>query len=117
MKTKILLLIIICASVYNTSCKKKKYEEVIDPNKVYNGEVVRYYSECVSTGLNTPPYLMRVEDYTLDSFVTMSLPDQYRIEGMKLNFKITEDTINRANLICNTSIIPPDLKIIFEITE
>lgn len=69
-------------------------------------------------GLNTPPYLMRVKDYTLDSFITMSLPNQYRKEGMKLNFKIAEDTINNANLICNTQVIGlPKLKKIFDITE
>ncbi|HNE50314.1 MAG: hypothetical protein U0T31_06260 [Chitinophagales bacterium] len=115
---KIILITTAVLCMIALSCKKKCTDEFIDPNKIYTGEVVRYYNpECVSTGLNTPPYLIRVSDYTLDSFITMSLPNQYRIEGKKLNFKIAEDTVNIAYLICNANIIAPKLKKIFEITE
>lgn len=113
---KTILISIAIISVYAYSCKKK-CDNIVDPNKIYNGEVVRYYSDCSSTGLNTPPYLMKVSDYSLDSFITMTLPNQYRIEGKKLKFKIAEDTINSGTLFCNTLIIKPKLKKIFDITE
>ena len=112
---KILLMSIAIISVYAYSCKKK--DETIDPNKIYNGEVVKYYTDCSSTGLNTPPYLIRVSGYSLDSFITMTLPNQYRIEGKRIKFKIAEDTINNRNLFCNASIISPQLKKIFDISE
>ncbi|MCC6515173.1 MAG: hypothetical protein IT275_02355 [Chitinophagales bacterium] len=116
---KTILITVALFSVFSNACKKKCKEEILDPNKIYSGEVVRYYNpECVSTGLNTPPYLMKVSDYTLDSFITMSLPNQYRIEGKKLHFKIAEDTVNIAYLICNGQVInKPKLKKIFDITE
>jgi len=105
---KILLMSIAIISLYSYSCKKK--DETIDPNKIYNGEVVRYYDACSSTGLNTPPYLIRVSGYSLDSFVTMTLPNQYRIEGKRIKFKIAEDTINNRNLFCNAFDVYPNLK-------
>ncbi|MCB9034389.1 MAG: hypothetical protein H6553_11160 [Chitinophagales bacterium] len=117
---QIIVALVALSCIINIACKKDcKEEEVIDPNKVYTGVVVRYYNpECVSTGLNTPPYLMRVNDYVLDSFITMTLPSQYRIEGKQLNFKIAEDSVNIAYLICNASIINgPKLLKIDDITE
>ena len=115
---KTIFISLVLISVFSNACKKKCSDEVIDPNKIYTGQVVRYYNpECVSTGLNTPPYLMKVTGYTIDSFITMSLPNQHRIEGKKLNFKIAEDTVNIAYLICNGNIIAPKLKKIFDITE
>lgn len=115
MKNSILIFLALISIFFN-ACKKK-CEQVLDPNKIYNGEVVRYYDACSSTGLNTPPYLIRVSGYSLDSFVTMTLPNQYRIEGKRIKFKIAEDTINNRNLFCNAFDVYPNIKKIFDITE
>ncbi|MFN8267591.1 MAG: hypothetical protein U0T31_06255 [Chitinophagales bacterium] len=114
---KIILITTAVLCMIALSCKKKCTDEFIDPNKIYNGEVVRYYDACSSTGLNTPPYLIRVSGYSLDSFVTMTLPNQYRIEGKRIKFKIAKDTINIRNLFCNAFDVYPNLKKIFDITE
>lgn len=116
---KLYSICIMVIAVLAIACNKTKIDAASDTNKIFTGVVVRNYSpECISTsGMDTPPYIIKVTGYEIDSFITMSLPNQYRIEGKVLKFKITDDISDYSYLVCNTSIIMPTVKKIFDITE
>lgn len=92
------------------SCVKNKENSI-----EYKGQVIRGTTEC-----STPkgfPYIIvyTTTSNTTDSFITGSLPPAFNLPGTKIFFKINSTIPVEELLTCNTNVIPPVQKSIFDV--
>ena len=88
-----------------------------DPPDRYKGAVVKQWDECnCSTGF---PYIIRYTNSQgqPDSFMTATLPEQYKIPNKKISFDIREPDSSDEPILCLQLFVSPHAKVIFNVTE
>ena len=92
------------------SCSKNNSASSV---RELNGEVIEELVEC-SSSLGHP-YIIKYTDFNnnVDSFMTLSLPENFKIPGTKISFKIS--SFIEESVFCTTDIIAPPQLPIFDV--
>lgn len=97
--------------IFTTSGCKKNTTTAVE----YKGEVIRGINDC-NTAKGFPYIIAYTTKYnTTDTILTASLPSSLKINGTKIIFKINETIYSDEVIVCNSNVIPPAQKSIFDI--
>lgn len=102
------ILVIATTFILLNSCKK-------DRTITFSGKIIRKLIECGSG--NGYPYVIELNTGNKpDSAATVTLPEQYKIPGTRIRFKMREVKSGDTYMLCSGNIVGPQQVIVFDVS-